>query len=108
MRLYAAGSDTRAPDEIVANIWNWDPEWQVVWYADGERRGRMARRVGFDPLSTKLHLGPELPARRKWVDPYPTAHLFYAPVERTVREVRVEARDRFGRVYSDVLRLTTS
>jgi hypothetical protein len=104
MRLYAAGSDARAPEEIVANIWDWDPEWQVTWYADGERRGRMARRVGFDPLSTRLHLGDDLPARRTWVDPYPTAHLFYAPMQPGVREVRVEARDRFGRVYSEVIK----
>lgn len=103
MRLYPRGADPSAPEEIVANVWDWDPEWTVVWYEDGERKGGMARRVGTDPLSEELHRGEELPPRRPWVDPYPVSHLFYAPVSATARDVRVEATDRFGRVYSEVL-----
>jgi hypothetical protein len=105
MRTYPRGSDPEAPDEIVANVWDWDPEWTVVWYEDGERRGAMARRVGLDPLAAKLHTGPELPARRTWVEPNRTAHLFYAPASRRASEIRVEARDRFGRVYSALVPL---
>jgi hypothetical protein len=103
MRVYPVGSDPTAPREVVANVWDWDPEWRVVWYEDGERRGEMARRVGLDPLSVELHAGEELPLRRTWVDPYPTRHLFYAPVSPETREVRVEATDRFGRVYSETV-----
>jgi hypothetical protein len=29
-----------------------------------------------------------------------TGHLFYAPASRAAREIRVEATDRFGRVYT--------
>jgi hypothetical protein len=101
LRVYPRGSDPSAPDEIVANVWNWDPEWTVVWYEDGERKGEMARRVGTDPLSEELHRGDDLPIRRSWVDPLPVGHLFYAPVSTEAGEVRVEATDRFGRVYSD-------
>ena len=100
LRVYPRGADPKAPDEIVANVWDWDPEWSVVWYEDGERRGEMARRVGTDPLSEELHRGDELPPRRTWVDPYPVGHLFYAPASHQSREIRVEATDRFGRVYS--------
>jgi hypothetical protein len=103
MRIYPRGADPTAPDEIVANVWDWDPEWTVVWYEDGERRGEMARHVGTDPLSEELHRGDGLPPRRTWVDPLPTGHLFYAPASREAREVRVEATDRFGRVHSAVL-----
>lgn len=103
MRVYAPGADKAAPAELVANIWDWDPAWNVVWYADGERRGAMARRVGRDPLSVELHSGPELPPRRAWVDPVLTRHLFYAPATSGVREYRVEATDRFGRVYTTVV-----
>ncbi len=104
LRVYPRGSDPAAPDEIVANVWDWDPEWTVVWYEDGARRGVMSRRIGRDPLSVELHAGPDLPPRRTWVEPNPVGHLFYAPVGAAVREVRVEARDRFGRVYSEALR----
>jgi hypothetical protein len=104
MRLYARGSDPTAPDQIVANVWDWDPEWTVTWFEDGAPMGEMAQRVGRDPLSVELHTGDQLPARRAWVDPYPAAHLFYAPASERSREIRVEAKDRFGRVYSEVLR----
>jgi hypothetical protein len=103
IRTYPRGADPAAPDEVVANVWNWDPAWRVVWYEDGERRGPMSRRTGLDPLSVELHMGPDLPPRRPWVDPYPTAHLFYAPISPEAREVRVEAIDRFGRVYSTMV-----
>ncbi|MCG8468854.1 MAG: calcineurin-like phosphoesterase family protein [Gemmatimonadetes bacterium] len=105
MRIYPPGSDPTAPEEVVANVWNWDPEWTVRWYADGESRGRMARRPGLDPWSVELHTGDDLPPRRSWVDPRVTNHMFYAPVDPGVREVRVEATDRFGRTYSDALTL---
>ncbi len=100
IRAYPHGADPTAPDEIVANVWDWDESWRVVWYEDGEQRGLMARRMGRDPLSVELHTGDELPPRRTWVEPYPTNHLFYAPASRMAREIRVEATDRFGRTYT--------
>ena len=103
MRVYLRGADPGAPDEIVANVWDWEPEWRVVWYEDGMRRGAMARRRGTDPLSEKLHRGSGLPERRPWVEPVPTNHLFYAPVSTGAREVVVEATDRFGRTYASRL-----
>lgn len=100
MRLYPHGADPAAPDEIVANVWDWDPEWQVVWYEDGQRKGRMSRRTGRDPSSIELHEGPELPLRRTWVEPNRTGHLFYAPASREADKITVEATDRFGRVHA--------
>jgi hypothetical protein len=102
IRTYPRGANPEAPDEIVANVWDWDPEWQVVWYEGGDRRGTMARRVGLDPLSVELHTGPDLPPGRTWVEPVVTAHLFYAPASLEA-DVVVEATDRFGRTYSTAL-----
>jgi hypothetical protein len=100
IRTYPMGTDPAAPDEIVANIWDWDPEWKVVWYEGGDRRGAMGRRVALDPLSVELHTGPDLPPRRTWVEPHRVNHIFYAPVSGSGSEITVEATDRFGRVYS--------
>jgi C terminal of Calcineurin-like phosphoesterase/N terminal of Calcineurin-like phosphoesterase/Calcineurin-like phosphoesterase len=100
IRTYRRGADPRSPDEIVANVWDWNPSWNVVWYENGERRGQMARRVGLDPLSVELHTGPDLPPRRTWVEPYPTQHLFYAPASPDARDIRVEATDGSGATYS--------
>ena len=103
LRLYARGADPAAPNEIVANVWDWDPEWTVVWFEDGVRKGPMARRIGTDPMSERLHRGGAVPEPRPWVEPVPSGHLFYAPVSPDTREIRVEATDRFGRAYSEVL-----
>jgi hypothetical protein len=88
---------------MVANVWDADDEWTIVWYEDGIRKGEMARRTGTDPLSEELHRGEDMPERRPWVDPVPTDHLFYAPVRADAQSVRVEATDRFGRTYSAAL-----
>jgi hypothetical protein len=101
MRAYLPGADPAAPEELVANVWDADDSWTVVWYEDGARRGRMARRVGFDPVSLRIHAGEEMPPRRTWVDPY-RRWLYYAPPSPGAREIRVEATDPFGRVYSAV------
>lgn len=103
VRVYRHGSDPLAPDEIVANVWDWQPQWDIVWYEDGVRRGPMARRMGYDPLAVGLYAGAEQPAHRGWVEPYPTNHLFYAPASRTASTILVEATDRFGRVYTATL-----
>lgn len=104
IRVYPRGADPKAPDEIVANVWAFEPGWTVVWYENGARRGAMARRVGLDPLAVQTLAGADLPARRGWVDPVPTGHLFYAPVAAGARDLRVEATDPFGRTYSATLR----
>lgn len=103
IRVYARGSETAAPGEIVANVWDWDPDWQVVWYEGGERRGPMARRIGKDPLAVELFSGPQKPSHRPWVNPINVGHMFYAPVPEGASNVVVEATDRFGRVYTAVL-----
>ena len=99
MRLHRTGPDPAGPGELLANIWDWDPEWTVRWYTDGEPRGEMERRRGVDPLSVELHAGPDLPERREWVEPVPVDHMFRAVLTGAEREVLVEATDRFGRVY---------
>ena len=100
LRVYERGADPEAPEEIVANVWDWDPSWEVVWLEDGIRKGRMARRRGKDPLSVALYAGPEVPAKHPWVEPYITDHLFYAPVAEGAAEILVEVTDGKGRVMT--------
>jgi hypothetical protein len=93
LRVFPRGADPKSPDEIVANVWAFEPGWSVVWYDGADRR------TGLDPLAVRLQAGPELPAKRAWVDPVPTTHLFYAPVGPGAGAVRVEATDPAGRTY---------
>jgi len=101
MRLYAPGADPELPERVLANVWAADPTWQVVWYADGERRGVMTPHRGLDPLARRLFSGPDLPEGRTWVEPFITDHLFSCRPEPGVRTVTVEARDGWGRAYRE-------
>ena len=95
-RLYAPGADPSRPDEWIANVWNWDPEWKVVWHERGDRRGEMSRARGFDPMAVSLYEGAYKPLRSgDWVEPILTDHLFYA----RATNITVEITDRFGRAY---------
>jgi hypothetical protein len=105
LALFAAGADPDAPDEVVANVWAWDDRWTVTWSENGERRGRMARRTARDPRAVREQAGAALPARRTWVEPVRTEHLFFAPVGPGTREISVEATDPWGRTARETLRV---
>jgi len=98
MRVYPRGSDPRSPDDVVANVWDADPSWTVVWYENGERRGVMGRRLGLDPRAVAEQTGPDAPPRRGWVEPTLTDHLYYAPATPGTH-VRVEAVDPWGATH---------
>ncbi len=103
MTLHQRGADPNAPDDFIANVWDADDRWRVVWYEDGERRGLMQQRAGHDPDSVRLHTGPDLPPRREWVEPTMTHHLFYAPGGSGTSKIHVEATNPWGDVFSATL-----
>lgn len=104
IRLYPPGADPAFPASVVANIWSWDPEWTVTYSVNGQPRGTMTRRRGLDPWSVALHAGEEKPARRTWIDPVRTDHLFYAEVPAGAN-VGVEAKDRWGETFHSTIQL---
>ncbi|MGY2134405.1 calcineurin-like phosphoesterase C-terminal domain-containing protein [Hymenobacter sp. HD11105] len=103
LRVYPTGSVPERPGEIVANVWNWDPQWQVVWFENGIRQGDMQQQLGLDPLSVQLYGGTQLPAKHKMVEPSLTDHLFFARPSAGAKEIRIEVTDRFGRVYVETI-----
>ena len=90
---------------LIANVWNADPEWSVTVHGDGGQKSAMQQRIGLDPWSVELHTGEDLPARRPWVDPVRTAHLYYAEVPSGWSRATVEAVDRFGSVFTESIDL---
>jgi predicted phosphodiesterase len=86
---------------IIANVWNWDPEWKVEYWADGQFKGLMENQKGFDPLAVKLYLGDKLPVTRSFAEPKKTNHLFIAHVGADVKKIKVVATDRFGDKYEN-------
>jgi hypothetical protein len=82
LRLYPRGPDGC----VVANVWDWDPDWQVTWFEEGGARGPMERFQDTDPLLARE-------------GPHATSHLFRARPAPSTRSVRVEARDPWGAVH---------
>ena len=103
LRSYPKGSVAGRPDDIAANVWNWDPQWKIAWFENGVRQGEMQQQIGLDPLAVQLQAGLKLPAKHKWVDPTLTDHLFFARPSANAKEIRIEVTDRFGQVYSDTI-----
>jgi hypothetical protein len=86
---------------LVANIWNYDPQWKVTYFLDGNPAGELTRESGFDPLSVELYQGENKPEGRHFVEPHETGHLFSATIGRAVQKVKVLATDRLGNQYQN-------
>lgn len=84
---------------LIANVWNYDPEWKVEYFLDGKPMGALAQQDGFDPLAVKLYKGDKLPNPRPFVEPIATDHLFMAHFGPEVKNVKVVATDRFGEKF---------
>jgi hypothetical protein len=105
LRIYDRGRSKESPEQVVANVWNWDKSWKVEWWEDGAAKGVMEQRVGLDPWAVELYAGPELPKKHKFVEPTLADHLFYATPSKGAKKVQVKATDRFGNVFSEELEL---
>ena len=83
---------------IIANVWNYDPEWKVECFLDG-KSVPMEKQIGFDPEAVRLYLGDKLPASRPFAEPSRTDHLFMAHCDPNIKSIKVVATDRFGKTY---------
>ena len=90
------------PGMVVANIWDYDPEWKVEYFEDGVKICDMERFKAQDPLAAELYKDPST-LKRSWVYAAPTENMFRAPVSADAKVLEVRATDRFGRVYSKVI-----
>ncbi|TKC07304.1 calcineurin-like phosphoesterase C-terminal domain-containing protein [Pedobacter frigoris] len=84
---------------MIANVWNWDPEWKVEYELDGKPMGAPEKIDGYDPLSVELYKGEKLPVTRSFAEPHRTDHLFMAHFGPAVQKVKVIATDRFGQKF---------
>ncbi|MES2457484.1 MAG: calcineurin-like phosphoesterase family protein [Bacteroidota bacterium] len=88
---------------LLANVWNWDPEWKVVYFLDGKDMGNLEQQTGSDPLAVKLNAQGKPARGRAFTKPTQTDHLFMAHFTPEVKKVEVVATDRFGNKFSKVI-----
>lgn len=95
-----------ANNRILANVWNYDPEWKVECFLDGKPMA-LEKVKGFDPEAVRLYKGPTLPVEgRVFAEPSRTEHLFMAHCSSSVKVVKITATDRFGEQFVEEKKLS--
>lgn len=102
LRAYAPGASKEYPDDVIANVWNWDQKWKIEWLEDGKLMGEMTRVSICDPAAEELCADKDK-LEFKWITANPNEHMFHTPVKNKKAFIEVRATDRFGNVYQSGL-----
>lgn len=102
-QAYAPGSSKEFPEEVLANVWNWDEQWKVEWFENGTCMGEMTRCEGLDPAAVEAFSDREKMGAL-WVNAFPTNHLFKAVPKDKKARIEVLVTDRFGTVYKQLVK----
>ncbi len=84
---------------LLANVWNWDPQWKVEYFLDNKYMGLLNNQKAYDPLAVSLYKGKDLPAGRGFPEPKLNEHMFAAHFGPEITQVRIVATDRFGEKF---------
>lgn len=98
LRAYAVGASPDFPNDITANVWNYDKKWKVEWLEDGKVMGRMRQFTGFDPEAAAI-CADKKRVVYDWISPVKTTHMFHATPKNPNAKITVRATDRFGNAY---------
>lgn len=101
LRIYDRGRHRDFPEEMCVNVWNYDSNWKLEWFADGQAMGMPKKRTAYDPWAYELFHGKKHPAVRGWVEPTLTDHMFFMKPGPDVKSIEVRASDPFGNVYRE-------
>ncbi len=101
-RAYALGENPEQKEYITANVWNWDPAWQIYWYENGQKMGEMEAYAGRDPGTVNAYADKEK-LDYKWIEAAETKHLFRAKPQNPSAKITVKIIDRFGNSYDQDL-----
>ncbi len=92
LRVADRGRLAEWPDDVVANVWDYDSLCRVEWFQDGRSMGRMERFTAVAP-SYGRQLEPGAAACA-------TGHLFRARPQGEYRDIMVKFTNRFGQVFT--------
>lgn len=100
VEIFKPGQMPMHPNSVVANVWDWDPQWKVEWYEDGQYMGTMDRVTDLSPLYTqeinKAYEGKTISDYKK---PAPAQHYFAATPSQYAKKVMVTVESRFGKSW---------
>lgn len=87
---------------VVANVWDYDPQWKVEYFEDGVKVCDMDRFKGQDPFAIECYKDPST-LKRSWVWALPTENLFRAKHSAEAKVLEVRVTDRFGRTFIETV-----
>ena len=96
-------AQSNSNNEILVNVWDYDPQWSVEMYEDGKPL-EVTRVVTKDPLhiisyeAKRLNVGSTPTADFVTCT---TAHMFKATASSATSTVEIRVTDRFGNVYTE-------
>ena len=96
---YGLGENDEHPNDITANVWNYDTKWKVELLENGEKTADFERYTGHDPL-TKVKCSDKSKIKYSWIGPMPTEHMFRATPKDKNAKMQIRVTDRFGNVYT--------
>lgn len=102
-KVYPVGADPDNSEAFVVNVYNYDPQWTVVWYENNILQGNMEQYCGVDPLACELYQ-PGQNKKYGWLCYDKTNHIFKATPKQKGSDIRVEVTDRFGNKWSETLK----
>lgn len=96
-RVYKPGEFQSQPTSLVVNVWDWDAQYKVNWYEDGQLKGSMKQFSDEDQDFITMNNGKP--------KGYQTRHLFRVTPSAGAKTIKIEVTNRFAEVYSETLSL---
>jgi hypothetical protein len=106
MKLYPHGRWDSQKKNVIANIWNYNHNWDIkVYENDKLQKKGMIRYADYDPDSYDFYFGADKPKHRPKTEPKKAQNLFYYTPKNKKSIVKVVATDEFGNRYEDEIDL---
>ena len=102
MKVYV--DDANHPDQVIVNVWDYDDLWKVEYFENGRKVCDMERFSTRDPHAVDL-FRDRSKYKISWVYAAESLNFFRAPLSQKARKIEVMVTDRFGRVYSEKMKL---
>lgn len=102
MKVYV--NDATHPGETIVNVWDYDDKWKVEYFENGKKVCDMERFTCQDPHAVQLFHDPSK-YKISWVYAAENRNFFKAPLSANARKIEVRVTDRFGRIYSETLKV---
>jgi len=97
-------------NELLVNVWDWDPDWSVTYSEDGGMTYKVMTRISgkaYDPIAWSYfgtEKSPGVPSRL-WINASKTDHLFQCVPSTGIIKITVKVVSRFGNVYTQEVSL---